>query len=279
MNVRAIKELIQHYNLGISPRRLGQHFLVDPKALARLGSQIEAKPEDRVLEIGAGLGALTEELLKSEAVVYAVERDSRFLRVLTDRFRNAANLQFIRSDILKVDLASYAMGDPHSLLVVGNIPYSLTSPILEFLLNQRRWVRRAILTIQKEVADRIVARPGSKVYSSISVFTQAAFRPSIAFAIHPGAFYPQPKVTSAVLRLDPLASPSVPAEDEQGILKLVRAVFSYRRKTLLNALVASGGWGKREEILPRLTQAGIDSTRRPETFSLTEFAALYRSLR
>ena len=115
MNVRAIKELIRHYNLGISPRRLGQHFLVDPKVLARLGGQIEAKPDDRVLEIGAGLGALTEQLLQTGAVVYAVERDARFLRVLTDRFRNAANLQFVRSDILRVDLSSYAMGDKHSL--------------------------------------------------------------------------------------------------------------------------------------------------------------------
>ncbi len=278
MNVRAIKELIRHYNLGISPRRLGQHFLVDPKVLARLGGQIEAKPDDRVLEIGAGLGALTEQLLQTGAVVYAVERDARFLRVLTDRFRNAANLQFVRSDILRVDLSSYAMGDKHSLLVVGNIPYSLTSPILEFLLHQKQWVRRAILTIQKEVADRIVAHPGNKVYSSISVFVQVAFRPSIAFTIHPGAFYPQPKVTSAVLQLDPLSEPSVPVEDEQGVLKLVRAVFSYRRKTLLNALIASGNWGKREGILPRLKHAGIDPLRRPETFTLSEFAKLYRSL-
>ena len=210
--------------------------------------------------------------------MYAVERDARFLTVLTDRFRNAANLQFVRSDILQVDLSSYAMGDPHSLSVVGNIPYSLTSPILEFLLQQRQWVRRAILTIQKEVADRIVSKPGNKVYSSISVFVQVAFRPSIAFTIHPGAFYPQPKVTSAVLRLDPLSCPSVPVEDEQGILKLVRAVFTYRRKTLLNGLIASGNWGKREEIFPKLTQAGIDPIRRPETFSLSEFAKLYRSL-
>lgn len=278
LRVRDIKELIRHYNLGISPRRLGQHFLVDSRALARLAGEVQAQPGDRVLEIGAGLGALTEELLQTGAVVYAVERDARFLRVLTDRFRSAANLQLVRSDILRVDLGSYALGEPHSLQVIGNLPYSLTSPILEFLLHQRQWIRRAMLTIQKEVADRIVARPGNKTYSSLTVLVQVAFKPSVAFTISPGAFYPQPKVTSAVLRLDPLSEPSIPAEEEQGVLKLVRAVFTYRRKTLLNALATSGGWGRREEILPCLKQAGIDPSRRPESFGLDEFLQIHRSL-
>ena len=128
MNVREIKELIRHYHLGISPRRMGQNFLVDPKALERIALTIGARPEDRVLEIGAGLGALTEALLATGAVVHAVERDAGFLRVLTDRFKGSDRLQLIRSDVLQLDLGSIAVGEPKSLLVVGNIPFSMTSP-------------------------------------------------------------------------------------------------------------------------------------------------------
>ncbi len=192
MNVRTIKELIRHYHLGISPRRMGQNFLVDPKALERIARAIGATPEDRVLEIGAGLGALTEALLATGAVVQAVERDAGFLRVLTDRFKESDHLQLIRSDVLQLDLGSIAVGEPKSLLVIGNIPFSMTSPILEFLLRQRQWVKRAVLTVQKEVAQRIVAHPNTKQYSSITLLVQVAFKPAIAFTIPPNAFYPQP---------------------------------------------------------------------------------------
>jgi len=278
LRVAEIKEIVKKYNLGISPRRMGQHFLVDNRALSRLAGELGAQEGDSVLEIGAGLGALTDELLKSGAVVYAVERDRRFLDVLTDRFRDNGNLQLVRSDILEMDLSSYAMGTPNSLLVVGNIPYSLTSPILEFLLKQRKWVKRVLLTIQKEVADRIVAKPGNKTYSSISLLVQVAFKPSIAFTIHPGAFYPQPKVTSAVLRLDPLEIPAVPPEQEEEVLKMVRSIFTYRRKTLLNALLTGGISLPREDLVRRLKAAGIDPIRRPETFHLTELVKLQAAL-
>ena len=274
LNVRDIKEIARKYNLGISPRRRGQCFLIDGRAIPRIAVELGAQPGDSVLEIGAGLGALTEELLGSGAVVYAVERDSKFLEVLIDRFRDNGNLQLVRSDILKMELGSYAQGTPHSLLVVGNIPYSLTSPILEFLLKQRHWVKRVLLTIQKEVADRIVAQPGGKVCSSISLGVQIAFKPKILFTIHPGAFYPQPKVTSAVLRLDPLEEPAVPPEQEEAILKLIRSIFTHRRKTLLNALLTGGVSLDKEEVARRLKTAGIDPVRRPETLHLAEVVAL-----
>ena len=274
MNVRGIKELVHHYGLGISPRRLGQCFLVDKRALSRIAQEAGAAPGDRVLEIGAGLGALTEELLASGATIYAVERDSRFLKVLTDRFRDKGNLQMVRSDILKVDLSSYALGEPFSLRVVGNIPYSLTSPILEFLQKQRRWVRLALLTVQREVAQRIIARPGTREYSSLSLFVRSAFEPSILFNISPGGFYPRPQVTSSVLRLKPLAEAPLPPDREERILKLVRALFTYRRKTLLNALQISGLKMEREEILRRLKAAGIPPDCRAETMDLQQMAAL-----
>jgi 16S rRNA (adenine1518-N6/adenine1519-N6)-dimethyltransferase len=177
-----------------------------------------------------------------------------------------------------VDLGSYALGEPRSLLVIGNIPYSLTSPILEFLVHQRIWVRRAVLTIQKEVATRIVAKPGGRDYSSLTLLVQVAFRPSVAFTIHPGAFYPQPKVVSAILCLDPLPAPVVPAEEEQALLVFIRKLFTHRRKTVANAILGAGWEGKKERLLEILGRAGIDSSRRPETFGLGELIELNRRL-
>ncbi len=275
LNVRAIKELVRHHNLGISPRRMGQNFLVDPRALSRIVATIGPQPGDRVIEIGPGLGALTEELVATGATVTAIEKDRGFMKVLVDRFKETQNLTLIHSDILKTDLATTAGGAPKSLLVVGNVPFSMTSPILEFLLHNRQWVKRAVLTIQKEVAQRIVAQPGTKVYSSITLLVQVAFVPSIAFTISPGSFYPQPKVTSAVVRLDPVPEPIVPPEEEEAVLKLVRQIFTHRRKTLLNALDLSGFRLGKEELLKRLNSQKIDPIRRPETFSLEELLKLY----
>lgn len=278
MNVPEIRALVRHHNLGISPRRLGQCFLVDKRALTRIAQEAGAGPGDRVLEIGAGLGALTEELLAGGATVYAVERDARFLKVLTDRFRDRPTLQMVRSDILKVDLGSYAMGEPGSLRVVGNIPYSLTSPIIEFLHRQRRWVRLALLTVQKEVAQRILAKPGTKEYSSITLFVRSAFEPKILFNISPGGFYPRPQVTSSVIRLEPLAKPTLPPDREERVLKLTRGLFIHRRKTLLNSLQMTGIKMEREEMVRRLEKAGIDPGCRAETLGLPELAALERAL-
>ena len=288
LNVRAIKELVREHRLGISPRRRGQHFLVDPRVLTRIAQTVAAEPGDQVLEIGAGLGALTELLLPSGARLTAVERDPRFVKVLGSRFSagggsafggsQVENFVLVHSDVLRLDLADYAQGQPHSLIVAGNLPYSITSRILEFLLRHRVWVKRAVLTVQKEVAQRIVSQPNTKLYSPITLLVQVAFRPSIAFQISPGAFYPQPKVTSAVLRLDPLLEPVVPPEREEAVLKLARLIFTHRRKTLLNALCIPGVGLTREEVQSRLREAGIDPIRRPETLRFSELTALERSL-
>lgn len=278
MNSQEIKELVRHYKLGISPRRMGQNFLVDPRILERIALSAGVSAQDRVLEIGAGLGALTEKLLESGAAVFAVEKDAGFVRVLTDRLKEAKNLTVVPSDILNVDPAVYAEGNPKSLLVVGNIPYSLTSGILEYLLKQRRWVRRAILTVQKEVALRVVAGPGTKAYSSISVLAQTAFRPSIAFTIPPNCFYPQPKVTSAVLQLDALDVLPLPPEEEEKVLKMVRVLFTHRRKTLLNSLSFMSGEPGKEDLRLALKKAHLDPVRRPETLTLEEFLVLSRAL-
>jgi len=279
MNSREIKELARRYNLSISPRRMGQNFLVDPRQLERIAHTVGATAGDKVLEIGAGLGALTEQLLATGATLYAVEKDAKFTKVLGERFPDSKNLQVIHSDILELDLAAYAQAEPKSLIVVGNLPFSMTSPILEFLLKQRQWVKRAVFTIQKEVAQRIVAKPGTKAYSSLTMLTHVAFEPSLVFTIPPNCFYPQPKVTSAVIQLDAIPEPIVPPDEEEGVLKLVRLIFTHRRKTLLNALSIPGVGLSREEIVKRLLEISIDPVRRPETFNLKEMLQLSRALR
>lgn len=278
LNVRAIKELVRQYNLGISPRRLGQHFLIQPNILSRIAATLAISPGESVLEIGAGLGALTEALIEAQARVTAVEKDARFTKVLGDRFKGTENLTLVHSDILHLNLSSFAKETPKSLLVVGNLPYSMTSRILEFLVRQRQWVKRAVLTMQREVALRVVASPGSKVYSSLTLLVGVACSPSIAFSISPSAFYPQPKVTSALLQLDPLPQPVVPPEEEAAVLKLVRKIFLHRRKTIRNALLAADQTFTREELAGRFQAAGIDPTRRPESFGLMELVQLQRAL-
>jgi 16S rRNA (adenine1518-N6/adenine1519-N6)-dimethyltransferase len=277
VHVREIKELIRQYHLGIFPRRMGQNFLIDANALNRIATALRPAPGDRMLEIGAGLGALTEALLATGAHVVAVEKDAKFFKVLSERFAGVENLELVHSDILDMELEPLA-GEPKSLLVVGNIPYSMTAKILEFLLEHRRWVKRAVLTVQKEVAQRIIAKPGSKVYSSISILVQVAFKPSIAFTLSPGVFYPQPEVTSAVLKLDPLEVPAVAPEEEEGVLRLTRRLFLHRRKTLLNGLALSGLVPPGTDLSRIFKEAGIDPIRRPETLGIPDLARIFRHL-
>ncbi len=278
LNVRAIKELIEFYQLGISPRRLGQHFLIDSRILERITHTLGPVPSDRILEIGPGLGALTEVLLKSKSLIFAVEKDQRFIQVLQGRFKEAENLTLIHSDVLRVDPARFTEGKLHSLLIAGNIPYSLTSPILEFLVKHRKWVKRAILTIQQEVAARLIAKPGTKEYSSLTLFVQVAFQPTVAFQISPHAFYPQPKVTSSVVLLNPFSEPAMPEEEEKAVLRLIRLIFTHRRKTILNALALAGIGGDKTELVKHMEKIGLDPIRRPETFTLAELRLLNRQL-
>ncbi|MCM8811991.1 MAG: 16S rRNA (adenine(1518)-N(6)/adenine(1519)-N(6))-dimethyltransferase RsmA [Candidatus Omnitrophica bacterium] len=278
MNSREIKEIVRRYRLGISPRRMGQNFLVDPRVLSRIVETVGVGPRSVVVEIGAGLGALTAGLLETGAMVYAVEKDAGFLRVLTDRFKDQDRLQLIQSDVLKLDLGSYASGRPKELLITGNIPYSLTSSILEFLLRQRRWVKRAVLTVQREVAVRVTAQPGTKAYASISLLAQVAFMPSVAFTIAPSCFYPQPKVTSAVLQLDPVDALVVAPEEEERVLRLGRQLFTHRRKTLLNSLCLCMDGQDKERLMQQIAAAGLDPVRRPETLSLQDLVRLARIL-
>jgi 16S rRNA (adenine1518-N6/adenine1519-N6)-dimethyltransferase len=264
----------------LTPRRLGQHFLSDPKILARIADALEPTPSDVVLEIGPGEGSLTEILLARGLKVIALEKDRRLAAALD--VRRAAwgvdQLSVVQGDALKVDWHSLvdahtsaphaARPTPHK--IIGNIPYYITSPLIDKALTPPL-PERIVFLVQDEVADRIAAKPGGKTYGALSVGVQAVARVEKLFTLAPGAFRPAPKVRSALIRLTPLAEPLVTPEEVAPLRAFVTACFSRRRKQLKNAVP-----GMAEADLRTL---GFDPTLRPERLPPEAFVLLLRRSR
>jgi 16S rRNA (adenine1518-N6/adenine1519-N6)-dimethyltransferase len=255
----------------IKPKKsLGQNFLVDEGAAARIVTAANLVPDDVVLEIGPGLGGLTRHLAANAARVVAVELDQRLIPVLEHTLAAYPNVELVHGDILQLDPASLL---PPTYKVVANIPYYITSALLRHLLEAEACPSLMVLTVQEEVARRIVAAPGDMSLLAVSV--QFYGRPRIVTRLKAGAFYPRPKVDSAVVQidLDPGTRPALGVTDVHLFFQLVQAGFSQRRKQLRNALV--GGMGRsRAKVDAALAQAGIDPRRRAETLALEEWATL-----
>lgn len=247
------KELLAAYNL-YPKKRLGQNFLIDPKVLERIVDAAELTPEDTVIEIGMGLGVVTEELAKKVNKIVAIEVDQDLILICKKILDSYQNVEIIRSSILEWELPE----DLTAFKVVGNLPYYITAPIVEKILEEWKGkVQKAVITIQKEVAERIVAGPGSKTYGSFSVFIQNQAKVEINSLISKYSFYPQPDISSAIVTLEPYNKPLYNID-----YKLVRAAFQQRRKTIRNSLSDYNiDWDK----------LGIDKGKRPETLSLEEF--------
>lgn len=261
-------------NLRIFPRkRFGQHFLVNLKAARRIVDYLDLKPDQKVLEIGPGKGVLTQYLLEKAKKVIGVELDRDLYAYLIEKFKESKSLEVINQDILKTDLKE-VVRQQGNLKVIGNIPYQITTPILEYLIQNRQLIDLAVLTVQKEVAQRICARPGTPDWSPLSIGIQLFSNPEILFILRPNSFYPPPKVDSAVIRLKFPSKPKVEVEFP-FFSDLVKAVFSQRRKTLLNSLSKSLNLNK-DELRAILKEAEIDSKRRGETLSLKELGKLAR---
>ena len=250
-------------------KSLGQNFLQDPIALEKIATAAEIQPTDSVLEIGPGLGSLTRYLAGSAKEVVAVELDENLLPPLRGVIAPYANIRLIHGDILKFPPAELI--SQHGYLVVANIPYYITSAIIRHLLENEPKPRRIVLTIQKEVADRICAAPGDMSLLALSV--QVYGKPRITARIPAGAFFPAPKVDSAVLCLDVFPEPQVKRELLETFFKLIKAGFSQKRKTLRNSL-SSGLHIAPAEAADWLTRAGIDPQRRAETVSIPEWQRL-----
>ena len=260
--------ILKRYGLR-ADKSLGQNFLQDPIALEKITAAAGIRPTDSVLEIGPGLGSLTRYLAVSASEVVAVELDENLIPPLRTVIAPYANIRLIHGDILKFPPAELIRQPGY--LVVANIPYYITSAIIRHLLENEPKPRRIVLTIQKEVADRICAAPGDMSLLALSV--QVYGEPHIAARIPAGAFFPAPKVDSAVLCLDVYPEPQIKRESLETFFKLIKAGFSQKRKTLRNSL-SSGLHISPMEAADLLTRAGIDPQRRAETVSIPEWQRL-----
>ncbi len=257
-------------------RALGQHFLRDDAVARRIVELVAPTAGDLVVEIGPGRGALTEHLVRSSGRLLALEVDIGLAARLRERFCGSPHVEILEADARRFDYAHLRdrLPDPGSrVLVVGNLPYSVGKPILMALVEAGRAIDEMALMLQKEVAERIAAPPGNKIYGSLSVLTQIACDVSLAFTVPPGAFSPPPQVDSAVIHLRVRAAPPVPIADPTRFNAVVRAAFAQRRKTLANALAAGLGLSV-DRARALVASAGIDPGRRAETVSLAEFADL-----
>jgi 16S rRNA (adenine1518-N6/adenine1519-N6)-dimethyltransferase len=251
-------------------RSLGQHFLVDPGIARRIVARAEVAPGDSVLEVGPGRGILTQALLEAGARVVAVELDRGLFEALAERFSGAPRLTLHHGDALRFDLA----GVPAPFKVVANLPYQVTTPLLFHLL--AAGPESLVVMVQREVAERMAAAPGTKAYGVLTLGVAARASVARCFAVPPGAFRPRPRVHSAVVRVVPHPAPPLPAEEVDRFMAVVRAALGKRRKTLRNALGALGL--PEDRLLDALAAAGIDPAVRGETLDLDAFLRLYRTL-
>lgn len=263
------RHIMKAFNLRAS-KRLGQNFLVDANIVRGIVEAVGAKPGDRILEIGPGIGTLTQGLAESGAEVTAVELDKKLPAVLAETLAGYNNVRIVPGDILKVNIPEI-MGDG-PFKVAANLPYYITTPILMALLEKHLPMSILVTMVQKEVALRMIAKPGGKAYGALSVAVQYYTKPHIAFDVPPRAFIPAPEVDSVVIVCDVREKPAVEVQDEKMFFKVVKAAFGQRRKTIVNAMKGAGF--SRDTIEAAFAKSEIDSKRRGETFTLKEFAAL-----
>ncbi|GEK34478.1 16S rRNA (adenine(1518)-N(6)/adenine(1519)-N(6))-dimethyltransferase RsmA [Kurthia sibirica] len=272
------KEILKKYGFSFK-KSLGQNFLIDPNVLRNIVSHADLTKDSAAIEVGPGIGALTEHLAREAGKVVSFEIDQRLLPVLEDTLSPYDNIDVIHSDILKADVATVIaekLSDYKDIVVVANLPYYVTTPILMKLLMEGLSIRAMVVMMQKEVADRISAKPSTKAYGSLSIAVQYYMRAEVVMSVPNTVFMPQPNVDSAVLRLTRHEQPPVVVKDEKFFFQITKAAFSQRRKTLLNNLQSQLPLGKsrKEEILTALASIDIDPRRRGETLSIEEFGKL-----
>ena len=269
---KVTRHILSAFHLRAS-KRLGQNFLVDAGVVRAIVDAADLSPADTVLEIGPGIGTLTQGLAESGARIVAIELDKKLPAVLAETLKGYDNVTVVPGDILKLDILRILnLGAGERFKVVANLPYYITTPILMALLEQHLPIERMVTMVQKEVAVRMTARPGSKDYGALSVAVQYHTDARIVMDVPPRAFMPAPEVTSAVIACRVRETPAVHPSDEKLFFRLVRAAFGQRRKTLLNALTGAGL--TKELCRAGLAAAGIAESLRGEQLSLADFARL-----
>ncbi len=252
-------------------KRLGQHFLIDPNIARKILATAQLEPHHTVLEIGPGCGALTEALCESVSRVIALEIDKDLAESLKQTLNRFSNLEIHRTDALQFPYVTL----PKGTVVVANLPYNVSTPLLFQLLKARAYFQRMVLMLQYEVAQRIVAKPGTRDYGALSVIAQCFSKPQKLFAIAPTCFRPRPKVESAVVRFDFLDNPSCHPLDETAFIRIVRGAFAHRRKTLVNSFRDERY--SSSDIKDMFGKTDISMVRRAETLSVDEFVALAKA--
>lgn len=264
-----LNSLLQRHGF-FTRKGLGQHFLISSKALNAILDACALEDSLPILEIGPGIGVVTRALAERGAQVTAVEIDARALQVLDETVGAFPRVAIIRDDILAIDLS--ALLADRRWTVVGNLPYYITTPVIARILELAPRVARAVFMVQREVGERLMAPPGSKIYGALSVFAQVYAEVERVARVPKGAFFPPPTVESMVIRLTMHPQPLVPSSQRETFFQVVRAAFGQRRKTLENALAGGGVLGgEREAVSAILRAVEIDPTRRGETLSIAEF--------
>ncbi len=272
-----LKNIFEEYDF--SPlKRFGENYLIDKNIKNKIIREAGISNTDTVLEIGPGLGALTIDIADTGAEVFAVEKDPKAFRILGELvFGRYPNLHLFNDDILKFDIKKNVNSKP--IKVLGNLPYYVTTPIIELIIQNGSVIDSALIVIQKEVAARLSAEPGSKDYSSISCFVQYYMLPEYLYTIKRTSFHPVPEVDSSLIRLSMRREPPVKVKDEELLFKIIRGSFNQRRKSIINSLSREAVLGTtKSDLVEVLNRAGVDPASRPEDLSLSDFASITNAI-
>ena len=279
-DLSTIRDLCARYDFALS-KGFGQNFIINPGICPRIAEAASIGPGWGALEVGPGIGVLTEQLCKRADKVVSIEVDKRLPPLLEETMADYDNFKLVLNDVLKVDLKALLaeeFGDK-PVAVCANLPYYITSPILMRLLEEKLPIRNITVMVQKEAAQRLCAAPGTRDAGAISYAVAYYAEPKLLFSVQPGSFYPAPKVTSAVIRLDVREKPAVqvPNGDEAAFFALIRAAFSQRRKTSANA-IANGLHLPKAQVIAALQAANLDERARPEQLTLEDYCALQTAM-
>lgn len=275
-NPKKTIEVIQKYNFDFQ-KKFGQNFLIDGRVLDKIIDAANISKEDFVLEIGPGIGTMTQYLAENAREVMAVEIDKNLIPILEDTLAEYENVSIVNEDILKVDIGKIAKerNDGKPIKVVANLPYYITTPIIMGLFESYVPMESITVMVQKEVADRMQAGPGTKDYGALSLAVQYYARPYIVANVPPNCFMPRPKVGSAVIRLTKYQRPEVDVKNEKLMFQLIRASFNQRRKTLQNGIKNFSELNfSKEQVVEALEEMGVSATVRGEALTLEQFAHL-----